>query len=103
MTKRKTLSQTLIDAAKDLGFQKATVDKLEALNIPEVKDLTATDIKKIRKQLNASQGVFARYLNVNPSTVQKWEQGTVRPQSAALKLLNLIKERGVEILMGPTS
>ena len=46
---------------------------------------------------------IADSLNVNPSTVQKWEQGTVRPQSAALKLLNLIKERGVEILIEPSS
>ena len=49
--------------------------------------------------MHASQGVFARYLNVNPSTVQKWEQGSVRPQAAALKLLNLVNDKGVEILL----
>lgn len=97
--KRKTLSRTLVTAAKDLGFNKATVDKLEALNIPKVKSMTSKDIKKIREKMNASQGVFARYLNVNPSTVQKWEQGTVRPQNAVLKLLNLINDFGVEILL----
>lgn len=96
--KRKSLSQTLVDAAKDLDFEKITVDKLEALNIPEVKNLSPKEIRKIREKLNASQGVFARYLNVNPSTVQKWEQGTARPQNAALRLLNLINDRGVEIL-----
>ena len=37
--KRKSLTKTLVDAAKELGFAKATVDKLEALDIPEVKDL----------------------------------------------------------------
>ena len=100
--KRKTLSRTLVDAAKDLGFEKATVDKLEALNIPEVKNLSPKEIRRIREKMNASQGVFARYLNVNPSTVQKWEQGAVRPQNAALKLLNLINDRGVEILMKRT-
>ena len=98
--KRKPLSQTLVDAAKDLGFEKATVDKLEALNIPKVKNLSANEIKKLRKRMNASQGVFARYLNVNPSTVQKWEQGTVSPQNGTLKLLNLVNELGVEILLG---
>ena len=96
--KRKTLTQSLVDTAKDLGVDKATIDKLEELNIPEVSELSPKEIKAIRRQMNASQGVFARYLNVNPSTVQKWEQGVVRPQSAALKLLNLISERGVDIL-----
>ena len=97
--KRKTLTKTLVDAAKGLGFAKATVDKLEALDIPEVKDLKPREIRAIRERMNASQGVFARYLNVNTSTVQKWEQGSVRPQAAALKLLNLVNDKGVEILL----
>jgi putative transcriptional regulator len=101
--KKKTLTQTLVNAAKDLKFEKATVDKLQALNIPEVKALTAKDIKRLRAKMNASQGVFARYLNVNPSTLQKWEQGTVSPQNAALKLLNLIQKHGVNILLEETA
>jgi putative transcriptional regulator len=97
--KKTTLTQTLVNAAKDLKFEKATVDKLQALNIPEVKTLSAKEIKRLRAKMNASQGVFARYLNVNPSTLQKWEQGTVSPQNAALKLLNLIQKHGVNILL----
>ena len=96
--KRKTLTRTLVDTAKQLNFSKVTVDRLEALDIPEVKILSAKQIRALRESMNASQGVFARYLNVNPSTVQKWEQGSVRPQNAALKLLNLINDQGVEIL-----
>lgn len=98
---KKTLSQTLVDAGHALGFEKATMDKLEALNIPEVRPLSAKSIREIRKSLNVSQGVFAKYLNVTPSTVQKWEQGSVKPQSAALKLLTLVAERGAEILSEP--
>jgi len=101
--KRKSLSQTLVDAAHELGFEKATVDKLESLNIPEVRDLDGEDIRKIREKMNASQGVFARCLNVNPSTVQKWEQGIVRPQNAALKLLNLVSDHGYKILLQPST
>ena len=97
--KTKSLTQTLLDSAKDLGFEKLTVDKLSELNVPAVRQLSPREIKKLRQKLNASQGVFARCLNVNPSTVQKWEQGTVRPQSAALKLLNLIQNFGAEILL----
>ena len=76
------------------------MDKLDSLNIPEVKRLGAREIRQIRRRLNASQGVFARYLNVSPFTVQKWERGAVAPQNAALKLLNLVDQLGVEILIG---
>lgn len=96
--KRKSLSQTLIDAAKDLGFPKATVAQLEELDIPAVKDLTARQIREIRNRVRVSQGVFAAVLNVNPSTVQKWEQGKVRPQNAALRLLNIIDSKGIDVL-----
>jgi putative transcriptional regulator len=99
MAKKQTLTKTLVDAARALGFEKVTVDKLDSLNIPRVRELSPKEIRAIRVRMNASQGVFARYLNVNPSTVQKWEQGAVRPQNAALKLLNLIHDKGIEILI----
>ena len=97
--KRKTLSRTLVDAAKDLGFKKTTVDELESLNIREVRQFSAKEIRKLREKLNASQGVFAALPNVNPSTVQKWEQGRVRPQNAALKLLNVVELHGIDALV----
>ena len=96
--KRKTLSQTLIDAAKDLGFQKATVAQLEQLDIPEVRTFSPKEIRQMREKARASQGVFAALLNVNSSTLQKWEQGKVRPQSTALRLLSVIDFRGIDVL-----
>lgn len=97
--KTKALSETLVDAARDFGLSKATVDKLESLNIPPVKELSPRQIRALRKRINASQGVFARVLNVNVSTVQKWEQGSVQPQAAALKLLNVLDEHGIGVLL----
>jgi putative transcriptional regulator len=97
MTK-KSLSQTLLDAAKELGFPKATVAQLEELDIPAVKSLSARQIRDLRNRMRVSQGVFAALLNVNPSTVQKWEQGKVKPQNAALRLLNIIDSKGIDIL-----
>jgi len=97
--KRKTLSKTLFDAAKELGFEKTTVAKLEELGIPEARNYAPKDIKRIREGLHVSQGIFAALLNVNPSTVQKWEQGKAKPQSAALRLLNIIDSKGVDVLL----
>ena len=96
--KRKTLSQSLIDAAKELGFPGATMAQLEELDIPAAKDLSARQIRDLRNRVRVSQGVFAALLNVNPSTVQKWEQGKVRPQNAALRLLNIIDSKGIDVL-----
>ena len=96
--KKKTLSQTLISAAKDLGFSKATVAQLEQLDIPEAKMVSPRQIKQIRDRVRVSQGVFAALLNVTPSTVQKWEQGKVKPQNTALRLLNIIDAKGIDVL-----
>ncbi len=42
------------------------------------KPYSADDIKKVRKALNASQALLARFLGVSVNAVRSWEQG-VRP------------------------
>lgn len=96
--KRKTLSNTLIDAAREMGFSKATVAQLEELDIPAVRELSARQIRQLRNRVRVSQGVFAALLSVNASTVQKWEQGKVKPQKVALRLLNIIDAKGIDVL-----
>ena len=48
-----------------------------------------------------SQAVFASFLNVSVSTVQKWESPTAgkRPGGAAAKLLQLVEAKGLEVLI----
>lgn len=57
-----------------------------------------TQIKSMREGLRLSQVVFASLLNISPSTVQKWEAGQKVPSGPSLKLLNLVKARGLEAL-----
>ena len=57
------------------------------------KKLSSAEIVDLRAQLNASQSVFAHYLNVSVKTVQAWEQGIGKPSGAALKLLSIVKKR----------
>jgi putative transcriptional regulator len=47
-----------------------------------------------------SQAVFAGFLNVKTSTVQKWESESSgkHPGGAAAKLLQLIERRGIEAI-----
>ena len=56
------------------------------------KELSAKEIAKLRSQLNVSQAVFARYLNISTKTVQSWEQGHGKPSGASLKLLSIAKK-----------
>jgi putative transcriptional regulator len=48
-----------------------------------------------------SQAVFASFLNVSVSTVQKWESSAAQkhPSGAAAKLLQLVEAKGVETLI----
>lgn len=71
---------------------------LEVLIQAEVKPLKSTQIKSMREGLRLSQAVFASLLNISPSTVQKWEAGQKVPSGPSLKLLNLVKARGLEAL-----
>ncbi|MGP9807298.1 helix-turn-helix domain-containing protein [Halomonas sp. AOP12-C2-37] len=75
-----------------------TLREFDALCLPPVKEYTSVQIKHIRTKNHASQGVFAAYLNTSVSTVQKWEQGQKKPNGPSLKLLNLVAEKGLEIL-----
>lgn len=48
-----------------------------------------------------SQSVFASFLNVSVSTVQKWEspRADKHPSGAAAKLLQLVESKGLEALL----
>jgi putative transcriptional regulator len=41
------------------------------------------------------QAVLATALNMSSESVQKWEQGKTKPHGAALRLLNIIKKKGI--------
>jgi putative transcriptional regulator len=101
MAKKKILD-TVHQTAK--GLHKAgvmdmqTMREFDALCLPPVKNLSAVQIRRLRKRNKASQAVFAAYLNTSPSTVQKWEQGQKKPNGPSLKLLNLVEQKGLEVL-----
>jgi len=73
--------------------------EFDALCLPPVKEFTAAQIKRIRMKNKASQAVFAAYLNTGKSTVQKWEQGQKKPNGPSLKLLNMVAEKGLDVLV----
>ena len=58
---------------------------------PPVAEIKPSDIVRIRRRLNASQGVFARMLNVSRHTEISWESGRRKPTGAALRLLQIVQ------------
>lgn len=83
-----------------LGFiNRRRMGEIEALCRLEVPALSARRIKALRENLQVSQPVFAALLNTSTSTVQKWEIGDKKPGGPSLKLLNLIKRKGIEAVL----
>lgn len=72
-----------------------TLREFDALCLTPVRQLTPEEIRALRVREEASQAVFARYLNVSTGLVSKWERGEKHPQGPSLKLLCLIKEKGL--------
>jgi|SRR5579864_5391209 len=84
------MRQSLSDA---LAFERGAKVDLRVTEIPAPpKSMNPAEIRHIRESLNASQTIFARFLCVSEEAVQSWEQGTRRPQSTALRLLNIARK-----------
>lgn len=77
---------------------KVTMRGFDAIAPPPVREFKASDIKKLRRTLKVSQPVLAHHLHTTASTIRKWEQGDTRPAGPALKLLNVIADKGLEAI-----
>ena len=74
---------------------KRTMKAFDEMCLTPVEDLAPERIREIRLRENASQAVFARYLNVTTGLVSQWERGEKRPRGASLKLLTLVAKNGL--------
>lgn len=81
-------AQDMVDAGVRVSFTKKDLDSLGVI-IPEVK-MGKSQIQSIRKQMSLSQSVFAKLLNVSPSSVRQWEQGARVPTGATKILLEVL-------------
>lgn len=72
---------------------------LRAVEIPpRPKPMKPAEIRALRAELNASQSLFARLLNVSSNAVESWEQGLREPRQATLKLLHVAR-KNPEVLL----
>nr|WP_249434202.1 DNA-binding transcriptional regulator [Enterobacter bugandensis] len=81
------------------AISKVTMREFDAICPPPVREFGAADIKRLREALKFSQPVFALHLHTSASTVRKWEQGETHPTGPALKLLNVIADKGLQAII----
>jgi len=108
MAKKKVsrLTRELLATAKDMRdvgimsgetYKKITLRRLGPT--PKVPPVTGAQIRTMRERANLSQGVFARYLNVSTGYLSQLGRGVKVPNGPALALLNVIKRKGIEVIL----
>jgi putative transcriptional regulator len=77
---------------------KKTMREFDASCLTEVETLLPRDVIALREREGVSQAVLARYLNVAVKLVGEWERGEKRPSGPSLKLLALVKAKGLDAI-----
>ena len=90
------------ETASDLSdaglLDKRTLREFDQLCLTPVASLSPEEIKEIRLNARVSQSVFAHYLNVSPGIISQWERGEKHPAGASLKLLVIVRNKGLEAI-----
>jgi putative transcriptional regulator len=79
-------------------MDKKTMREFDENCLTKIKPLTPDEIRDIREHENVSQVVFANYLNVTKGVISQWERGDKHPSGTSLKLLCLVKEKGIDAI-----
>jgi putative transcriptional regulator len=90
-----TVHKTAAGLRRARVIDKATMREFDALCLTPVTPMAPEEIVALRKREQVSQPVFASYLNVRRDAVSKWERGEKRPDGPSLKLLNLVRSKGL--------
>ncbi|HKM80926.1 MAG TPA: hypothetical protein VJY15_08185 [Candidatus Acidoferrum sp.] len=91
------MREALQDAA---AYERGEAVNLRVTRLPaRPRQISPKEVRRIRQTLNASQALFATFLNASPNAVRSWEQGKRRPRQAALKLLVIAKKNPKALLM----
>lgn len=100
---RKSIQLAVVDTAQRLHdaalLGETTLQEFKILASAQPKPLSPHQIRQIRRTHHLSQIAFARLLNANVSTLQKWEAGTKFPSGPSLKLIHIVKSKGLQALL----
>jgi putative transcriptional regulator len=80
-------------------FRKITVRHLGPDAPPTAAPISGDEIRSVREQAHLSQAALARYLGLTTGYVSQLERGSKQAKGPALALLNVIRRKGVEVLL----
>lgn len=84
----------------DIGLLDAvTMREFDKSCLTPIKKLSPVEIVETRSRTGVSQAVFAHYFNVTVGVISKWERGEKHPGGTALKLLDLVRRKGLEAIV----
>ncbi len=88
-----------MEALHEVGaVDKQTMRDFDEACLTPVESIPPEAIRALREREHLSQPVFARYLNVSKNLVSDWERGVKRPGGPALRLLAVIKKKGIQAI-----
>lgn len=77
-------------------IDKETMAGFDATCLEQCEVFFAEDIRALREKEGVSHKVFARHLNITPGLLIAWEEGKKKPNGPAMRLLALIKHKGLD-------
>ena len=80
-------------------YDKITMRHIGAGDAPAAQPMSGEQIRAVREQANMSQAAFARHLNLTAGYVSQLERGAKQPTGATLALLNVIRRKGIEVVL----
>jgi putative transcriptional regulator len=96
-TKKNEIAEEMLRRLNDFADALANGEKLSErftvreVDIPDPRQYTQADVKRIRGRLSMSQAVFARALGVSPELVRSWESQKRPVGPLASRLLQMIE------------
>jgi putative transcriptional regulator len=92
-------AQRRLGIMDEATFRKITVRHLGPDAPPTAEPISGEEIRSVREQAHLSQAVLARYLGLTTGYVSQLERGNKQAKGPALALLNVIRRKGVEVLL----
>jgi putative transcriptional regulator len=94
----KTVHKTISLMHSNGTVSSKTMREIDHSCLTKAPDLTPREIRAIRKQAGVSQSIFAEHIGVTVGLVSKWECGDKHPSRMALKLLAVVKAKGLDVI-----
>ena len=106
--KSSELTKAILETASDMldcevisekDYEKITMRHLKKGKLQKIDPMTSEEIRSLREQAHLSQAAFASYLNLTVGYISQLERGLKEPTGAVLILLDVIRRRGLDVIL----